>query len=539
MPLHDYQEQAHQDAVAVLAAKGKGLFVAPTGAGKSFVQAANHDALGPAGLVTVAPSLEILLGIYCKTRGADPTVREWGAEKQAEWMQARGLWTVMRLHNALMNARIDPPPMLQFDEAHHTTAGSYETLHALCGDCPAVAYTATGFRGTPEETAKLKAKWGEPRVVISLKEAVRRGVVARPDMRVWPLLNDETIKVTNGEFETKAVESKLKDAAEDLCLRIRSELCEYIPAVQRPDGFKAVYLPHRATMITAPGVASARHITHLLRKLDVPAICVTGDEVDGMPAESRQEAFRRVTNREAILVQVNVVSEGVDLPIRVQVDAAPTMSPVRWMQRVGRGTRPTEETPLYIATNHNIARHAYLWAGVLPSAQVKEAQQAWGPDFKPSRRLLARAIGLEGFGRFTVSQVPLVDGSHLSLYALQTPNGTHQFAVLLHACVPEPQFYQRTNPHTGELAEKRLDDGRVVVYKKKDYGPWKRVSGIPNLDGYVSTKPGPVTPPMMDWWTRSAERCGLDPAHAPNNREFQVLPILVNTRTRFKVEDPC
>ena len=537
MPLHDYQEQAHRDAVAVLAAKGKGLFVAPTGAGKSFVQAANHDALGPAGLVTVAPSLEILLGIYCKTRGADPTVREWGAEKQAEWMQARGLWTVMRLHNALMNARIDPPPMLQFDEAHHTTAGSYETLHALCGDCPAVAYTATGFRGTPEETAKLKAKWGEPRVVISLKEAVRRGVVARPDMRVWPLLNDETIKVTNGEFETKAVESKLTDVAEDLCLRIRSELCEYIPAVQRPDGFKAVYLPHRATMITAPGVASARHITHLLRKLDVPAICVTGDEVDGMPAESRQEAFRRVTNREAILVQVNVVSEGVDLPIRVQVDAAPTMSPVRWMQRVGRGTRPTEETPLYIATNHNIARHAYLWAGVLPSAQVKEAQQAWGPDFEPSRRLLARAIGLEGFGKFTVSQVPLVDGSHLSLYALQTPNGTHQFAVLLHACVPEPQFYQRTNPHTGELAEKRLDDGRVVVYKKKDYGPWKRVSGIPNLDGYVSTKPGPVTPPMMDWWTRSAERCGLDPAHVPNNREFQVLPILVNTRTRFKVED--
>lgn len=527
--LHDYQENGVKRAREVLLSGGKRLFVAPTGSGKSYIQAANHEALSGEGLVTVAPSTEIVLGIARRCSWWNPEVTDWSLARQQAYCEAAGLWTVMRLHNALMTARIDPPKMLQFDEGHHTVAGSYETLHALCGHCPAIAYTATGFRGTPEETAKLKAKWGEPEVLLTLKSAVQRGIIARPDMIVWPLLNDELIKVSNGEFETKAVESKLSDVAEELCTRIKTTLC-----IQHGD----TYRPVRATMVTAPGVASARQLTHLLRKLGVQAVMITGDgcDVDGELNAMRQRALAKVTNCEAILVQVNVVGEGVDLPIRVQVDCAPTMSPNRWQQRVGRGTRPTEERPLYIATNHNIARHAYLFAGVLPTAQVRDAQAAWGPDFKPSRRLLARAIGLEGFGKFTVSQVPLVDGSHLSLYALQTPDGTHQYAVLLHACVPDPQFYQRTNPHTGKTAEKVLDDGTRIVYKVKDYGPWKRITGIPSADGYVSTKPGTVTPKMQRVWERNAERCGLDVTYAPNAREMQALFILLDTRSSFKVD---
>jgi len=527
MPLHDYQQSGHVDAVATLSAGGSALYTAPTGAGKSFVQAANHDALHHAGLVTVTPSTEISLGIY--KRLAAVSEAEYASaltlpeSAQQATCEAAGIWTVMRLHNRLMRAECDPPRMLQFDEAHHTTASSYETLHALCGECPAVAYTATGYRGTPDETAKLRAKWGTPLPLITLKNAVLRGFVARPNMRVWPLLNDETIKVVNGDFETKAVERALATVVDDLVFRAVDQFFD-----------RGAYRWHRATMITAPGVASAAAIGDALAKANAPFVIVTGDKVVG--ASSRQEAFRRVTNREAVLVQVNVVSEGVDLPIRVQIDCAPTMSPVRWMQRVGRGTRPTEEPPEYIACNHNISRHAYLWAGVLPSSVVRDAQAAWGPDYKPSRRTLARAIGLEGFGKFTVSQVPLVDGSHLSLYALQTPDGTHQYAVLLHACVPDPQFYQRTNPYTGETATKTLDDGRTVTYKKKDYGPWRRVESIPNLDGYVSTRPIPVTPPMQDWWAKTAESRGLDPTFVPDARQFQVLPILCNTRSSFKVD---
>ena len=525
MTLRDDQLVAHQDALDVLKSGGHRLYTAPTGSGKSYIQAANHVCLQPSGLVTVVPSTEIGLGIFNKLPDVDgyKFVRDWSVERQQAAMESCGIWTVMRLYNELMSGCLSPPKFLQWDEGHHTTANTYEAIHALCNNCPAVAYTATGFRGTPEETKKLRDKWGEPKPVLTLKQAIAASVVARPDFSVWPLLDDQTIKVVNGEFETKAVESALKGVSEELVYRITSKFYH---------GGRWI----RPIMLTAPGVASAQALTALLNAHGPIACCVTGETVN------RQELFRQVVDREKILVQVNVVSEGVDLPIRIHVDTAPCMSPVRWMQRVGRGTRPTapgEAPPQYICTNHNFIRHAYLFAGVVPSAQVRDAQRAWGPDFKPTRRMFARALGLEGFGKFTVSQVPLVDGSFCGLYALQTPNGTHQYAILLHPTRESPMFFARENPHTGEMAEKRLDNGTTVQYKVKDYGPWKVVKTIPNADGYVSTKPLPVSPRMLDWWRkpkpgRGAEWCGLDPGFVPNAREFQILPIMCNTGVRFK-----
>jgi superfamily II DNA or RNA helicase len=521
VPLHDYQQVAHEHAVTTLRAAGKQLYVAPTGSGKSYILAANHSVMYDS-MLTVVPSTEIGIGVYERLAVAVAGVRSMSEGKAQEECERVGVWTVMRLYNELMSGHITPPKFLQFDEAHHTTANTYEAVHALCGDCPAVAYTATGFRGTPEETAKLRAKWGEPYVVLTLKKAVERGAVARPDFRVWPLLNDETIKVTNGEFEVKAVEGRLKDVAADLVWRIGDELFD-----------TDAYRWFRPTMLTVPGVASANHMAELFRTANLPAAVVIGETRD------RQAIFRDVVECRKLLIQVNVVSEGVDLPIRVHVDTAPCMSPVRWMQRIGRGTRPVgaDECPLYICTNHNLTRHAYLWAGVIPSAQIRDAQKAWGPDFKPSRRTFARAIGLEGFGKFAASQVPLLDGSYLGLYALQTPNGTHQYAVLLHPCRADPLFFERANPYTNETASFKLPDGRTVEYKKKDYGPWKRIKSIPNADGYLSTKVGAVTDPMLDWWRRAAEGRGLDPTFVPNAREFQALPILCNTGIRFKLEE--
>jgi superfamily II DNA or RNA helicase len=536
--LYDYQEDAHEDALAVLNKGGKALYTAPTGSGKSYVMAANHNKLGGRGLLTVVPSTEIGLGVYDRLCSIPRAIRECSEATQQRTMESVGIWTIQRLYNELMSGRLDPPKFLQFDEAHHTTANTYESVHALCGDCPAVAYTATGFRGTPDETAKLRAKWGEPKPVLTLRKAVERGVISRPDFKVWPLLNDETIKVVNGEFEAKAVECDTKKIVPALCKRIRDELCE-----RRQQSAGTNYRhPKRSTMVTAPGVASAGWIFDALCELDVHCVLITGTEVLAPwgGRVSRQEAFKHVAAAEAVLVQVNVVSEGVDLPIRVQVDTAPCMSPVRWMQRCGRGTRPIrdgEEPPVYICTNHNIGRHAYLWAGLIPAPQIRDAQKAWGPDFKPSRRMFARAIGLEGFGKFVASQVPLVDGTFCGLYALQTPNGTHQYAILLHPCQPEAMFFSRENPHTGEKATKTLDNGTVVEYKVKDYGPWKRVKTIPNADGYVSTKPQSITPKMLDWWKRAAEGRGLDPTFIPNAREFQILPLLCNTGIRFKLEE--
>lgn len=555
MPLHDFQQAAHEKAVAILRSGGKRGYSAPTGSGKSFVLAANHAALRPEGLVTVFPTTEIGLGVWRRLPHVstyDYSVLLTQSEAhQQRTLEAEGLWTVMRYYNALLAGDAELAKSLQFDEGHHTTADTYQSIHAFCGDCPAVMYTATGFRGTPEETAKLKAKWGDIEPILTLGEAVNRGIISRPDFRVWPLMNDDTIKVTNGEFETKAVEKDLARVIPALCERIVEEFCT--PG-NNGDQYGAFWSePSRPTMVTAPGVVSAHSIGEALAAVGVPAVVVTGSDCVYLPASAsdrtpdrltRQAAFAKVVACECILVQVNVVSEGVDLPIRVQIDTAPCMSPVRWQQRVGRGTRPVkagDAPPVYVCTNHNLSRHAYLWAGLIPAAQVRAAQKAWGEDYVPSRRTFARALGLEGFGKFKAAKIPMLDGSYSGLYALQTKDGLHQYAVLLHPCRPEPLFFQRTNVHNGEYGEHKLDNGQVVRYKLKDYGKWKRIPTIPNADGYVSVKPQAVRERAIDWWQgrlgRGAEWCGLDPEHVPNAHEFQILPALLHTGIRFKVEE--
>ena len=117
--------------------------------------------------------------------------------------------------------------------------------------------------------------------------------------------------------------------------------------------------------------------------------------VGGTPGEQRRAAFAATAARRAALVQVSVVSEGVDLPgLRRLVDCRPTLSPVYWLQCLGRIRRPVpsgEPPPEYICTNRNLSRHCYLLEGMLPLAAVREAQGAFET---PSRRMGIRVVGL-------------------------------------------------------------------------------------------------------------------------------------------------
>lgn len=491
---------------------GKSLaIVSPTGSGKSLVLALLLEQ-NPEAWLTV-PTLEIGASVYDKIHP--------GVEADRDSLRAARIVTAKEYLNRLMAAECAPPKFLLHDEIHHSTDDTHELIHALAGHCPRVGVTATYFRGTPDETLKLRKMWGEPHVALTLREASERGIVSIPAVSVWPLLNDETLKVSNGEFETKSVEGAIEKQVPVLIDRVKEQLYD------RASGLWA-----RPTIFTLPGVSSARSVTAALNASGLPAVAVVGGTHD------RQAAFASVLERRQVLVHVNVVAEGIDLPLRVSVDLAPTMSPVRFMQgRLGRTMRPVpiaEALPDYICTNHNVTRFSYLLAGLIPREQIKKAQQAWGPEWKPSRRHMARALGLEGFGRFTVSSVPLQDGTLLSLYALQTSDGLSQYCVLLLPDEADPYYFRRTNVRNGQMGEHRLPDGKVVQYPLKDYGRWQRIDSIPSADGYVSVKPQPITPNMRAWWEKSAPGRGLDASFSPDARQFTVLPVLLNAGIRFK-----
>lgn len=414
-------------------------------------------------------------------------------------------------------------------------------MWALCGFCPRIGVTATDYRGTPQETAKLRTAWPDRKPMLTLKDATDRGIIARPRFITWPLLDDHEIDVVNGEFVTRQVDSHVKDKLVDLVDRIAPMFDSTTKRYDRP------------TMVAFTSVAQCRSAVSVFREHGLSAVVVVG-EPDPLFERDRQSAFSRVLARESLLIQVNVVGEGVDLPIRRLIDVAPTMSPMKCMQRWGRATRPVgkipcvachgindggpsctlcdgygsrqEAPPEIISCCHNFTRHGYLWHGVVPPAMYRDNQLAWGNNFKVTRRDMARALGLEGFGRFAVNPVPLADGLTGSLYVLQSQDGIDRYAVYLSPSDPVPRYYHRQIPLTG-----RTVDTGTFTYQERDYTyPWKRIAAMPELTGCLSVKPDSITPRMALKWRETAARHGLDPTWTPNAREFQILPICWNTR---------
>lgn len=505
MDKYDYQPKAIQEAVEFVKTSPRGsrrLYSSPTGTGKSRIQNGIRETL--TSHIQIVPSIEIAAGMLGCPASFDET-------------EPQGVFTIKRALNVWSNA---PTRCLSasIDEGHHSSNDEHQTLFELMGNPTLLGFTASPYRGTPQETKKLYDYWGGVTKILTIHEATERGVISIPSFDVWPLVNDDLIEVQNGEFTVRQVDSAVRDVAGELTRRIGQ--------------FFRGSLWDRATCVFLPSVATLRHFEELFSAAGLPFVSITSE------TGQRQELLSRVVSRECILLNISVIGEGVDLPLRRLIDVAPTMSPVRWIQRVGRITRPVgeiecsicdgtsyirESPPSYITTNHNLTRHAYLYEGMIPPVALRDNRAAWGKDWKPNRRHLTRAIGIEGFGRFKPSEVPLFDGSFGTLYAFQVKGGTHQYAVLLLPSSADSVFFHRENSKA-----ERVDEDTWI----RSWGKWKVIGSLPNVEGCVSIKPGMISPKQVSWWVNSASKYGLDPQAEVNNRVFLILPVLSDTRLK-------
>lgn len=486
-------DYSHQDAAVELMAnyKGRGLFVAPTGSGKTKIQR-EVRARRPGGLQLV-PTKEIGAGF---TGTHDQLAQE-----------RQGVYAYKRCLNLLSRGELDPNQFSYIlrDEGHHLDETAL-AIDAFLRVPTIMAVTATAYRGTPAETRKLHDYYGNKvHTLLTLKDAAARGVISIPTFEVVPLHDDDQIAVKNNEFVATAVDQMVESKLDDLV--------SILGRFWNGNEFT------RPVMVC---LTSKYLVEKFCERCPYPTEAVTGD------TEEREERFDRVVQKRAALIQIKVVGEGVDLPIRIIIDAAPTMSPVFWMQRVGRGTRPVlygEEPPLYICTNHNLMRHAYLFEGFVPASVFKDYDKKW-KNWKPTSRAVSRIAGdIAGFGKFKPAEVPLVDGTFAYGMVIDDPTGKgHQYACLMHPATPTTICARR---------DFVLDSEGRRDYNKKPR--WKRVNSIPDLTGYTSVPASPLTPNMASWWERDAARVGLDPKAEVNARSFQWLPILLNLGVRVKV----
>lgn len=451
------------------------LVASATGTGKSYIEAAVLTQRE--GGVLLSPSNDIIIGILKKlgvdiARPTETYLRSLAA--------SHGVYTPLYFRNRLLDGSIEAPKFILWDEVHHQTAESWSDVSLLC-DCPEVGFTATPFRGTAKGTQEFRAVWGEPDWVYPFPDAVARGFVSLPEVTTVPLVDDDIIEVTGGEFQVKSVEAVTRSRLVELATLIES------------------YKLDRATMVAVPTVATAHELAALLKK----AVVVTGDT----SRADRDVAYEDMLKLRKVLVQVSVVGEGVDLAVRRLFDASPTLSPVVFVQRFGRLTRPGGKSE-YICTNRNLLRHVYTLQGAIPAPQVAQSQAVFGLGTRSGQR----AFGLEGLGRFKVNPLPMGNGLQGELYLLENSDkkGTiRQYACILHPLYDSPLWAERTNT-------------------AGTYGDWSPTVAPEGFTGFASGNGSTVTEAQLAWWKKSAAKYGLDPEHKPNRRTFAALPVLSN-----------
>ena len=458
------------------------LYAAPTGFGKSVIELCLLEAFPELYLVT--PRDEIMQGMFDKLEvESHPRIH-----------------TPIKLRNMLLRGEAQPyPAQLCIDEGHHQTEESKNFLDLLTGNAPMVAYTATPYRGSPKGTREFREFWGEPEWIITYREAIDAKMIQMPRMEVLPLVDDDIIEVTGGEFTIESIDSATLDRLQDLAEHSR----------QWHDGTKWT----KPTIFAMPSKACCARMHQELSSRGLPCAIVAADT----PREDRQVIFDLVVRGGLALLHINIVSEGVDLPIGRIVDAAPTMSPVKWVQQLGRAGRITANEPEYICTNRNILRHAYVLDGVVPVQAVVATEAAFGP----TNRVHARVLGMEALGRFKATTTKLLNGSNAYVYSMSVPAG--QFTVE-YTCITAP-----TNAKVIWAFKVRTTKADGTI----DWGRWKACSPPESLKGFGSVAPREPSEKQMGWWTRAAARCGLEPEQEVNRKSFQALPVLMDTGERL------
>jgi len=496
--LRPYQADALEHAKQWLSQATVGdriLYACPTGTGKGTLELALQRAIPNSIILT--PSLEVVRG-FLQRSGLYHSSMSDDALAKAAW--TIGTSTPKRYANRLLSGDYTSPDVVIWDEAHHAV-GSNSTSGDLWGIVPHAKYigfTATAFRGTPKGSVELRSDWGKPHTLLTIPQAAQLGYYAVPTFEVVPLMDDDRIMVKGGKFVNKPTTTMFSSRVEALADLV------------------AKLGTHTPTVVTTPNTACAGRLVEELDALSVQAHMV----VAHTKGPARAKAYESCRKGESILVVVNVLNEGWDGPwLGRYIDAAPTLSPVCWLQRLGRMTRPKSYRPQYICTNRNLERHAYLMHGAVPRQVIAQAQEAFE---KPSKRLGSRSIGLEALSKFKPIQLPLdhgVTGTMYTLYEVTEDATTIEYAVLSDPCTPTPLCAER---RIG-----RKDDG-TLDYDAKDC-KWRATTLRDDLQGFAtSRRRSKATKGQKAWWTRRARARGLDPSAVDgiSQRQFAALPIL-------------
>lgn len=213
------------------------------------------------------------------------------------------------------------------DEAHHSTATSYLNVLDAAGIVSEILpreapYLLTGWTATPQrgDGEALAKVYQEIATVYTIREAIEDGWLV--DVKGYRVRTDtslDDVKTTAGDFNQRQLADTVDTPERNL------------------QAYKAwmKLAQDRQTIGFCVSIEHAKNLAELFRKHGVLTEAIWGDDPD---RKKKLDLF--LAGEIEVLFNCDILTEGFDMwQVECVMNLAPTKSPVKYVQRVGRGTR--------------------------------------------------------------------------------------------------------------------------------------------------------------------------------------------------------
>ena len=335
MKLRPYQEEAVHAILREFKTVNSTLIVMATGLGKTVVFSHLLDLAKKGGVLVVAHREELIeqaarkiksiTGTYPDIEMADRKANESPFNK-SKVVVASVQTLISGMNGKGRMTKFDPEDfsLVIFDEAHHVEASSWQKVLSWFKnnkDLRVLGCTATPNR---HDKKALGRTFESVAYNFDLSQAVPQGWCVPVKQNVIEIedLDYDVIRTTAGDLNAK-----------DLAKVMEKE--NHLHAIAGPT---LEIGKGRKTLVFAASVLCAERLTEIFNRHGDCARFVTGKT----PKKERREIIEGFSRGDfSILVNVGVLLEGYDEPgVELLVMASPTKSVSKWIQMIGRGTRP-------------------------------------------------------------------------------------------------------------------------------------------------------------------------------------------------------
>ena len=372
----DYQERITGQAVSFLRAGRSPLTVAATGTGKTFIGAAVVSALKDRRVLWVAHRIELV----SQARGAleDLIGERVEAETVGQYSTTSRVVvasrdTVRMPRRLARLAAYAPFDVIVFDECHHTPAQSYQTIAK--SQPGAVFY---GLTATPGRMDGLGLRlFNERTEPFGIVEATRAGWLVPIRAQRCRVIGIDLsgVHVQAGDFRPAELRAVLASEAN---LHAMAKLTMESAGARPTLGFDV-------------GVDQANRMTEIMNRYRPGCARSVNGET---PAEERRVLFRDFGRVYQFLNNVDVATEGTDLPAAACVSMRrPTMSATVFQQQLGRVLRPepgidgATDRAAWIARSNKPDALVLDFVGNAGKHSVQTAAAAYTDDVEVQRRV--------------------------------------------------------------------------------------------------------------------------------------------------------